>query len=209
MSHSLLLVGAGGHGHVVADAARLSGQWERIAFIDDRFPELASVGVWSVIGTVAELDSLVSVWREVVIAVGDNATRIEILERAKSCGFDIASIIHPSAQMAEDVLIGEGTVVFANAVINTGSELGVACIVNTASTVDHDSRIGDGVHISPGVHLGGNVVIGARSWIGIGASVIHGCAIGDDVIVGAGAAVIDSIGNGLTVVGVPARELMK
>lgn len=206
MSRSLLIVGAGGHGRVVADAARLSRQWERIAFVDDRYPELLSSGVWSVIGAVAELDSLVSDWGEAVIAVGDNTTRIEILERTKSCGFDIVSIIHPSAQITEDVVIGKGSVVFANAVINTGSELGAACIVNTAATVDHDNQIGDGVHISPGAHLGGNVDVGARSWIGIGASVIHGCVIGHDVIVGAGAAVIDDIASGLTVVGVPARD---
>lgn len=209
MSHSLLIVGAGGHGRVVADAARLSGQWERIAFIDDRYPELVSAGVWSVIGTVAELDNLVSAWGKIVIAIGDNAIRIEILERTKSYGFDIVSIIHPSVQMAKDVLIGDGSVVFANAVINTGSELGIACIVNTAATVDHDNRIGDCVHISPGVNLGGNVDIGIRSWVGIGASVIHGCAIGRDVIVGAGAVVTEDIGDGLTVVGVPARELIK
>jgi len=209
MNRSLLIVGAGGHGRVVADVARSSGQWEKIAFIDDRYPELVSADVWSVIGTVAELDNLVAEWGGAVIAVGDNVVRIEILERVKSCGFDIVSIIHPSAQMAEDVLIGEGTVVFANAVINIGSVLGVSCIVNTAATVDHDNRIGNGVHISPGAHLGGNVVIGARSWVGIGASVIHGCAVGDDVIVGAGAAVTYDIGDGLTVVGVPARELMK
>ncbi|NOX51919.1 MAG: acetyltransferase [Gammaproteobacteria bacterium] len=209
MNRSLLIIGAGGHGRVVADAARLTGKWKKIAFIDDRYPELVSAGVWSVIGTVAELHNLSSEWGKAVIAVGDNATRIKILEKTKSCGFDIVSIIHPSTQIAEDVLIGEGTVIFANAVINTGSKLGTACIVNTAATVDHDNQIEDGVHISPGAHLGGNVVVGTRSWIGVGASVIHGCAIGYDVIVGAGAAVTDDIGDELIAVGVPARELMK
>lgn len=209
MSRFLLIVGAGGHGHVVADAARLSGQWEKIAFIDDRYPELVSVGSWSVIGTIAELDSLVSDWGEAVIAVGDNITRIEMLEKIKSCGFDIVSIIHPSSQIAEGVVVGEGTVVLANAVINVGSKLGVACIVNTAATVDHNNQIEDGAHISPGVHLGGNVVVGAQSWVGIGASVIHGCTIGYDVIVGAGAVVTNNIGDGLTVVGIPARVFMK
>jgi len=206
---SILIVGAGGHGRVVADAARLSGQWERIAFVDDRYPELDSAGSWPVIGTVAELGRLASDWGEAVIAVGDNTTRIEMLERVKTCGFDIVSVIHPSAHIAEDVTIGEGTVVFSNAVVNTGSILGNACIVNTAVTVDHDDQIGVGVHLSPGVHLAGDVEIGDRSWIGIGAVVIQGCSVGHDVMVGAGAVVINNINNGLTVVGVPASELVK
>jgi len=209
VASSILIVGAGGHGRVVADAARLSGQWGKIAFIDDRYPELVSAGSWPVIGTVAELDRLASDWGEVVIAVGDNTTRIELLERAKTYNLDIVSVIHPSAQIAEDVTIGEGTVVFANAVVNVGSILGNACIVNTAVTVDHDNHIGAGVHLSPGVHLAGDVGIGDCSWIGIGAVVIQGCSVGHDVMVGAGAVVTKNINSGLTVVGVPARELMK
>ncbi|MBL1274653.1 MAG: hypothetical protein COB30_001045 [Ectothiorhodospiraceae bacterium] len=81
--------------------------------------------------------------------------------------------------------------------------------MNTAATLDHDNCLGVGVHISPGVHLAGNVGIGDRSWVGIGASVIQGCDIGHDVIVGAGAVVTKDIIDGLTVVGVPAQELKK
>lgn len=209
MGRSILIVGGGGHGRVVADAARLSGQWGRIAFVDDLYPVLDSAGSWPVIGTVAELDLLASEWGEAVIAIGNNTTRIAVLESAKTCGFDIVSVIHPSAQIAEDVTIGEGTVVFANAVVNTGSVLGNACIVNTAVTVDHDDQIGTGVHLSPGVHLAGDVKIGDRSWIGIGAVVIQGCSVGHDVMVGAGAVVTKDIDNGLTVMGVPAREFEK
>jgi len=204
----MLIIGAGGHGRMVADAARMSGQWRRIAFVDDRYPELGSASAWPVIGTVAELGGLVSDWGKAVIAVGDNVTRIEMLERARSCNFDIVSVIHPSAQIAEDVTVGEGTVIFANAVVNMGSILEDVCIVNTAATVDHDNEIGVGVHLSPGVHLAGDVKIGDRSWIGIGAVVVQGCSVGHDVIVGAGAVVTKDIDNGLTVAGVPARELV-
>ena len=206
MSRSLLIVGAGGHGCVVADAARLTGLWERIAFIDDRYPEIDCSADWPVIGRVVELDSLAATWSEVVVAVGENAARLDILQRARRCGLNATTVIHPSAQIAENVTIGDGSVIFANAVINIGSVIGDSCIVNTAATVDHDNCLGEGVHISPGVHLGGDVEIGARSWIGIGASVMHGRVIGADVIVGAGAVVIKDVDDALTVVGVPAKE---
>ena len=209
MSRSLLIVGAGGHGRVVADAAQQTGQWKKIAFIDDLYPEFCRSASWPVIGVVADLDNLAGTWSEVVVAIGNNAIRLEVLQNARRYGFKIASVIHPSAQVARDVRIGEGTVVFANVVINIGSVLGDGCIVNTAATVDHDNCLGDGVHISPGVHLAGDVAIGSRSWVGIGVSVIHGCVIGNNVVIGAGAVVTKNIDDGLTVVGIPARELVK
>jgi sugar O-acyltransferase (sialic acid O-acetyltransferase NeuD family) len=209
MSRSLLIVGAGGHGRVVADAAQLTGQWKKIAFIDDRHLELRRSAHRPVIGAVADLDSLVGKWSELVVAIGDNTKRLEVQQKVRLCGFEIASVLHPSARIAEDIRIGEGTVVFANAVINTGSVLGDSCIVNTAATVDHDNHLGDGVHVSPGVHLAGDVKIGDRSWVGIGAIVIQGCSVGHDVIVGAGAVVTKNIGDDLTVAGVPAREIVK
>ncbi len=209
MSRSLLIIGAGGHGRVTADAARLTGQWKKIAFIDDCYPEVNTSANLPIIGGVSELGSLTGTWNEVVVAVGDNTTRLKVLQNTKRLGFTIASVIHPSAQIAEDVTIGKGTVIFANAVINTGSKVGDACIVNTAATLDHNNYLHNGVHISPGTHLAGGVEIGIRSWIGIGASITHGRTIGSDVIVGAGAVVINDIRNGLTVVGVPASELMK
>ena len=209
MSRTLLIIGAGGHGRVVADAAWLTEQWESIAFIDDRYPALQHSARWPVIGAVVDLDNLIGKWSEVVIAIGDNATRLEVQQKIGLSGFEISSVTHPSAQIAEDVTIGKGTVIFANAVINTGSILGDCCIVNTAATIDHDNRLGDGVHISPGVHLAGDVKIASRSWVGIGASVIHGCTIGHDVIVGAGAVVTKDINDELTVVGNPAHEHAK
>ena len=209
MPRSLLIVGAGGHGRVVADAAQLSGAWERIAFVDDQYPELKKILNWPVIGSLSDLDRLAGTWTEVVVAIGGNATRLDLIRDIKNYKYDLTCVIHPSAQIAKDVKIGDGTVIFANAVINTGSVVKDGCIINTAATVDHDNRIGIGTHISPGVHLAGNVNIGDRSWIGIGASVIHGCTVGNDVIVGAGAVVTNDLDSGITVVGVPARELLK
>jgi sugar O-acyltransferase (sialic acid O-acetyltransferase NeuD family) len=209
MTGSLLVIGAGGHGRVVADAAEVSGCWSEIAFLDDRHPGLGSSGRWPVIGTLEGSAALAGNWGDCVVAIGDNTVRLESQAKMRSLGLTVTTVIHPSAQIASDVVLGEGSVVFANAVINTGSVLGSACIVNTGSTVDHDCLLGDGVHISPGVNLAGNVEVGARCWVGIGATVIHGCAIGDGVMIAAGAVVTNNIDSGLTVAGIPARELVR
>lgn len=207
MRRSLLVIGAGGHGRVVADAAEVSGVWCEVAFLDDLYPELVSSGRWPVIGALQGSTAVPGNWTDCVVAIGDNAVRLERQAYMRSLGLTAAIVIHPSAQIASDVVLGEGTVVFANAVINTGSRLGEAVIVNTAATLDHDSRIGAGVHISPGAHLAGGVTVGDRSWIGIGAAVIQGKTIGADVTIGAGGVVTRDIADGITAVGVPARAL--
>ena len=104
-------------------------------------------------------------------------------------------------------MVGPGSVIFANSVVQSSVNIGVGCIVNTSSTVDHDCFLDDGVHICPGAHLAGHVHVGQLSLIGIGASIIQGIRIGSNVTVGAGAAVVRDLPNGITAVGVPARIL--
>lgn len=188
----LIIIGAGGHGKVVADAAN-----RECIFLDD------NQALGGTAGTIDQLSEIQNDGDEVIVAIGDNKKRMEVIGGISS----IATIIHPSAVISISASVGGGSVVFAKVVVNVNAIIGRGCILNTASTIDHDCILGDGVHISPGAHLGGDVVVGGCSWVGIGASVKHGVSIGKNVIVGAGAAVVCDIPDGVTVVGVPAKEL--
>jgi sugar O-acyltransferase (sialic acid O-acetyltransferase NeuD family) len=201
----LLIIGAGGHGKVVADAARMSTRWNRIFFIDDIFPKNKKCSSWDIIGSIdtIKLDPNA----EYIVAIGDNHTRFEVFSNLKDRGMRFACIVHPTAYISPESTIGFGTVVLANAVINIGSSLGDCCIVNTSSTIDHDCVIKNSVHISPGVNLAGEVNVGSFSWIGIGAAVRQQVSIGKDVVVGAGAAVVSDIKDNTTVVGIPAKPI--
>lgn len=201
---SLAIIGAGGHGKVVADTAELLG-WGDIQFFDAVWPQRESNGVWPIKGDVPALIEQLHQFDGVVVAIGNNRTRLEICGHILNAGGNLTCIIHPSAYISRHTNISAGTVIFAKAVVHPGSSIGLAAIINTAATVDHDCRIGDGVHLSPGVHLSGEVCIDDRSWIGVGAVVKQQIKIGRDVIVGAGAAVVKDIPNHLTVVGVPAK----
>jgi sugar O-acyltransferase (sialic acid O-acetyltransferase NeuD family) len=207
MSGKLLIIGAGGHGRVVADAATGMNKWNTISFVDSKYPVHTKSGRWEIVGTNNDIKDLLIDYDSAIVAIGDNLIRIKLINFLKEIGCNIASVIHSSAQIGSEVSIGKGTVILANAVINHGTTIGNACIVNTAATVDHDNKIGECVHLSPGVNLGGGVTIGASSWIGIGASVIHNCNIGKSVTVGAGSVVIDNIADNLTVVGSPSKSL--
>lgn len=204
----LAILGAGGHGAVVADAALAAG-WESVTFFDDKWPEVSSLGPWIVAGRATELMRDASRFDGAIVAIGSNAIRLTKLRELSDSGLAVVSVVHPAAVVSHHAKIGTGSVVFAGTVINAFARIGTGVIVNTGATIDHDCQLSDGVHVSPGAHLGGRVHVGRASWIGIGASVKQDVVIGDDVVVGAGAAVIAGIADGLTVCGVPARILVR
>ena len=201
----LLIVGAGGHGKVVADTAYESGRWEKIAFLDDRYPELKSSLLWPVLGKIAQATEFLTEYSDMVIAIGNNLLRAELVYRFTKMGFFMPTIVHPTAFVSKSVMIGAGSVVFAQVAVNAGTQIGHGSIVNTGATIDHDCLVGDGVHISPGAHLAGTVIVGNYSWLGIGSSVIQQISIGENVVIGAGAVITQNVPNDVTVVGVPGK----
>ena len=201
----LLIVGAGGHGRVVADAAEESGKWSRVAFVDDRYPAIQESGEWPVLGPIANCRCWIGEYPDAVVAIGDNRLRLSQLRRLSQVGYRLPSVVHPTAYAGRRVELGAGSVLMAQAVVNAGARVGDACIVNTAAVIEHDCELADGVHVSPGAALAGGVRVGECSWIGIGASVIQEVRIGADAIVAAGAAVVRDVADGRTAVGIPAR----
>lgn len=196
----LIIVGAGGHGKVIADNALKNG-YESICFVDDE--AIGDVMEFPVIGTGADVERLNDGNTDFIIGIGSNTVRKTIAERYR---VNWVSIVHPSAQIAWNVKIGKGTVVMANAVINAGATVGEHCIINTGAIVEHDNVIENYAHISPNVALGGTVRIGERSHIGIGATVKNNTDICSDCTVGAGAVVIKNIKEPGTYIGVPIKK---
>lgn len=204
----VIILGAGGHGYVVADIlmrGHESGAPARpVGYLDDD-PALAG---WSFLGL--PVLGPVSMWSEIphdalVVAIGENQTRKRLFQMMADRGEKFAVARHPSAVVAPDVLIGPGSMICAGVVVNPGSVIGANVILNTGCTVDHHNRIGDHVHIAPGVHLGGEVVIEEGVLVGIGATIMPQRQVGAWGIVGAGALVHHDVPAGLTAVGVPAR----
>jgi len=203
----LIVVGAGGHGKVVADAAEQMACWDLIEFVDLKFPGLSTCGHWSVVAK--DLDQLGNSYQraDFIVAVGDNTVRMKALSSCLSLGFNLVTITHPGAYVSKHSEIGLGSVIFANAAINVDASIGRCCIINTGATVDHDCYLDDAVHVSPGVNLAGEVSVGKMSWLGIAACVKQQITIGDNVMIGAGAVVVNNISSNSTVVGVPAKPL--
>ncbi|WP_409290040.1 acetyltransferase [Pseudomonas sp. KCJK8927] len=202
----LAILGASGHGKVLADTAEECG-WDKIVFFDDAWPSLQSNGHWPVDGDSQCLMQRLSEFSGVLVAIGNNTVRQTRLTELAASGASLVSLVHPRATVSRYAHLGLGSVVFAGAVVNAGVRAEDGVIINTASSVDHDCYLGRAVHISPGANLAGGVRVGHRSWIGIGAAVRQLVKIGNDVVVGACAAVVSDLPDGITVVGVPATPI--
>lgn len=205
MKDKLLIIGASGHGKVVADIALKMNKWKSIAFIDDEESFEVSMGL-EVIGKTADVIKYMDE-ADFFIAIGNNATREKIQEKLEAEGASISVLIHPNAVIGEQVRFGVGTVVMAGTVINCCTKIGKGCIINTGATIDHDNLVEDYVHISPGVNIAGTVKIGKGTWLGIGSKVSNNLNICSGCKVGAGAVVVKDINKSGTYVGVPARRV--
>jgi sugar O-acyltransferase (sialic acid O-acetyltransferase NeuD family) len=204
---ALLIVGAGGHGKIVADIARNLGRWGKIAFLDDKYPGSTKVSEWEIIGKISDANKHLEEFRDAVVAIGANSTRLELLKKMLGEGFHFPVLIHPDASVSRDTALGIGTVVCVQSAIDIDTEVGMGVIINAGATIAHDCRLGDGVHVSPGGRVSGGVKVGECTWIGSGAIVREMVSIGTRVVVGAGSVVIRDVPDQVTVVGVPSRVI--
>ncbi|SDO56207.1 acetyltransferase [Halobacillus aidingensis] len=205
MKNKLLIVGASGHGKVVADIAMEIDKWDEIAFLDDDENVKSSMGL-EIIGTSDDIFTHIDEY-EIFVGIGNNTTRQKIHGILERVGANIPILIHPKAVIGRQVEVGIGTVVMAGAIVNCCTHIGKGCIVNTGATIDHDNCIEGFVHISPGAHLAGTVNVGKGSWLGIGSIVSNNVNIPKGCTIGAGSSVIKDIQEAGIYVGTPVRKL--
>ena len=196
MSKEVIIIGASGHGKVIADIIKKSGDVV-FGYLDD---DLSKPGVMGIVADCANYKD-----KLFVIGIGNNTIRKRIAEVYNDLSYYTA--IHPSADIASDVVIGAGTVVMAKAVINASTKIGRHCIVNTGAVIEHDNKIADYVHISPNATLCGTVIVGESTHIGAGAIVKNNISITDNVTVGCGGCVVKNIEIPGTYIGVPAKGI--
>lgn len=194
----VLILGAGGHGRAVCEAARDAG-FEVAGFLDGRAPLPDVLGL-PVLGPEAAHDG-----GPLLIALGDNAARLAAADRL---AVPLPVLLHPSAVRARSAEIAEGAVVMPRAVLGAQARVGRLALVNTGAIVEHDVELGEGAHIAPGAVLCGGVRIGRGALVGAGAVVAPNIEVGERAVIGAGASVTGKVDAFSRVAGVPARILL-
>ncbi len=192
------VIGAGGHGKVVA-AALVAAGVEVVGLFDDaaHLHGRRLIGI-PVVGGIGALDRALPA----VLGIGDNRARAAL---AAALDLEWITVIHPWAWLHPSVRPGAGAVVMAGAIVQPDTEIGPHAIINTGASIDHDCRIGAYAHIAPGCHLSGDVHVGEGTLLGVGACARPGSRVGAWAMVGAGGAVVGALPDGCVAVGVPAR----
>ncbi|MAJ45809.1 MAG: hypothetical protein CBC35_00645 [Planctomycetes bacterium TMED75] len=207
----LFIIGAGGHGCVLAELASkfvgdLRADWTTVILLDDQRNRPAlEIGI-AVSGKSSELKTSVGTGDSFLIGLGNNRRRMQLLHTMRSSCAP-ATLVAPDAHVSPSCTIGPGTVVMPGAIVQTGATIGEGCILNSGCVIEHGVTLESGVHVAPGACIGGDVTIGECSLIGIGASVLNGNSISPDVVVGGGGVVTQSLHEPGTYVGVPTRPL--
>lgn len=204
----LVIWGASGHALVVADIVRRQGAYRIVGFLDNVNPGRRGAEFCgaSILGGEEQLAPLLEQGvRHILLGFGDCRMRLELTGVLQSQGFSLPVAVHPQSIVAEDVVLGAGTVIAGGVVVNPSAKVGRSVIINTTACVDHECIIGDAAHICPGVRLAGRVEVGQATQIGIGAIVIDKIHIGARVLIGAGAVVVSDIPDSVVAYGIPAR----
>jgi UDP-perosamine 4-acetyltransferase len=206
VSSGIVVVGAGGHAKVCIELLRAMG--EDVAFcIGANDARGDCLGVPILAGDDRVSDLRTDGFDRAFVAVGDNRVRRKLGAAVVTAGYRLVNAVSPTAVVSPSARLGVGIAIMGGAVINAESTIGDLVIINTGATVDHDCSIGEAAHIAPQSALAGNVRVGACSFLGIGTTVVPGCDIGEEVVVGAGGVVISDVPDGVTAVGVPVRVL--
>lgn len=201
----LVIFGAGGHAVSVANVALSAGY--QIKHFVDKYKKGSDLLGYSIIGEIAELDSIQVFC--FAIAVGDNAARERIYNDliARSGNLYFPVLVHSSAVVSYFCELKDGTVVMPKAVIGPNSKVGKFCLINTNASIDHDCVMLDYSSLGPAATTGGNVRIGLRSAVSIGAIIKHGLTIGDDSVVGANSYLNKDLPNRQVAYGSPAKQV--
>ena len=209
---NIIIIGASGHAKVVADIILqrkkiLKEELNIVGFLDDNFQKLEYKEIFGIpiLGKINLIEVFNKKNYEYIIAIGNSSIRKKISEKYSSLNYYTA--IHPKSIIGNEVKIGAGTAVMANVVINSYSDIGKHCILNTSSVIEHENLIKDYVHISVGAKLAGNVHIGNETWIGISATINNNVSICNNCLIGAGGVVVKDIKESGTYIGVPVERI--
>lgn len=175
----LLIIGAGGHGRNVAEAAFLSGFWSKIDFLDDCYPQRSTSGNFSIVGDTSSLDRLGKSYDGIICAIGNNRVRRDFLTLLAQLRLPITTVIHPRAFVSATADVGDGSAIMAGAVVGPHAKLGVGCILNANATADHDATMGHYSHLGAGVAITGTTVLKEGAWLQVGRSAGYDVTVPD------------------------------
>lgn len=208
---NIVIIGASGHGSVILDCLEKEGKYNVIGFIDSYKKKHTLVNGYQVLESEYDLPYLISRLNIAggIVAVGDNWTRKLVVERISKIipSFKFINTIHPNAVIGKDMYLGIGNVFMPGAIVNANAIIHDFCIVNTNASLGHDGVMESYASLAPSVCTGGELRLGKYSALSLGVNVINGITIGSHTVIGAGALVLENMGDYVVAYGSPAKKV--
>jgi len=208
---NIIIYGASGHAKMIVDIILKNNNYNLIGFIDSYKPINDTIYGYKILGDLTHLPELIKLHHieGIIIGIGDNYTRYQAFQNISTIAPDLEfiSAVHPNSAVANDVKIPRGTVVMAHVVINADAKVGEFCILNTKSSLGHDSAMEDFSSLASGAMVSGNVKIGFCSAVCLRASLIQNISIGKHTVIGAASLVLKSIGDLKLAFGIPINTI--
>ncbi|MFW2134689.1 acetyltransferase [Chryseobacterium sp. TY4] len=209
---NIAIFGAGGFGRevkLIIDAINKHNPhtYKLLGFFDDAFPKGKLINGLPILGGLTDLNNF-SEDLAIAISIGEPQLKKKIINKINNKQISYPSLIHPNCSIgADEVFIGEGTIICEGTILTCNIQIGNFAILNLYCTVGHDVTIGDYSSFMPSVNISGEVLIENAVYVGTGAKIINRLSIGENTIVGAGAIVSKSLPSNCTAVGIPAKPI--
>jgi sugar O-acyltransferase (sialic acid O-acetyltransferase NeuD family) len=178
----LLIIGGGGHGRAIAEAA--TGDFTVAGFLDDG--DAVAFGEWQVLGRTDSIAQQRDRADAVIVAIGNNRVRAAMVQRVTASGFNLVTVVHPRAIVAPSARIGRGSAIMAGAVVGTEAVLGEGVIVNSGGVVDHHCRVEPFGHVGTNAAMAGGSVLGEGAWLQAGAALGYGVHVSPGTVLAPG-----------------------
>lgn len=198
---SLLLIGGGGHCHSCIDVIEAASIYQIEGIVKDKASSELILG-YPIIGSDDDLPQLLKDTKSVLIAFGQiktPETRIRLFDLLKQLDAELPVIFSPRAYCSKHALVGEGSIIMHDAIVNAGASIGANCIINSQTLIEHDVTVADHCHVSTGARVNGGVIIGKGSFIGSGVILKEGIVIGENVVISAGQVILRDVPSGAVV----------
>ena len=209
MKERLILVGGGGFGRELINwlsAGTVEGRFAFDGFIDRDETALKKYNIplaW--LGSIDDFSPKSG--DKLVLGIAAPKQKEFLVNSLLNKGGKFQTLTHPTAIVAKSAVLGEGVVLCPYAIISADTNIGSFVTVNVMSTVGHDVKLGDYSSLSAHVDLTGFCDIGLRVFFGSGAKVTPNVKIGNDAVIGAGATIIRTVREGVTMFSPFAKKL--
>lgn len=208
----VLIIGAGAQAKYVTDTISYLPKFRVAGIIDtESNPKMhgKEINGAKIVGGLEYLNCVSEKTVKLILAHSSNQRKEELAKMLSEKGFQFTAIVHPAATISKYANIGEGAIINAGAVIQSAAKIGRFVMIHANCVVEHDSVLEDFVNLAPGVILAGHVHVKKGAYVYTGSKVIPKVTIGKNAVVGAGAVVLKDVPEAVTVVGAPAKAILK